>query len=287
MISPRRARTAALRTLMSAAAAVVLIALAAAAARARRAVSYQPAGSTVLDALRQAAIVLAVSGVVAALGVLGSIVLRRRLAAPVLPTRRRMTRRERVLAGIAALLALAAVTVARALHGWHAGRPTRQATHRPPVRGSGPQSQWHLGASTGTVLVIVSILVVVAVAVLLRSRRHGSEPVADLAAQTLLAEAAAGGRRALLAAPDPREAIIAAYLAMEQHLADHGFSLARSRTAAEVLRDAAGRGYINREAGTVLVRLFERARFSAAPLTTADRRHALVALDALVTGTLR
>lgn len=287
MIAPRRRRPTAAGTAWSGAAVVVLVALAAAGAGERHLLSFRLGGWTVVDALRQAATVVAGAAVITAVAVLGSIVLRRRLSAPALGSPRRMTRRQRLLAGIAGLLALAAVITARVVRGTHSGRPTPKASHPTTPRGPAAHSQWHLAAGTSTVLITVSVLVVLAVALLLRSRRRRSEPVADVTPTTVLADAAAGGRRALLAAPDPRQAIIAAYLAMEQHLAEHGFLLARSRTAGEVLHDAAGHGYVNRDAGTVLVRLFERARFSAAPLTSADREHALTALGVLAARTPR
>jgi hypothetical protein len=228
---------------------------------------------------------VAVLAAAAAIAVLVSLAVRRRTPALGHQGRRRMTRRERMLTAIAALLALAAVMTARVVAAGRRGRPVPARTHVTQVRGSASHAGWHLTAGTGAVVLAVVLLAAGAAALLVRSRHRPAAPSSG--APAVLAEAAEGGRRALLDASDPREAIIAAYLAMERRLADSGFVLTQSRTAGEVLYDAAGGGYVNREAGTVLVRLFERARFSAAPLTTADRDHALAALDVLAARVLR
>jgi hypothetical protein len=289
MIAPRRRRLAvSAGTVVSAATVVVLVSLAAAGSQARRSLSYRPASSagTVVDALRQATMPLASLAAAAAIAVLVSMTIRRRRSTPGRAARRRMTRRERALTAIAALLALAAVMTARVVAADRRGRPAARPSHSATSAGSGSQSQWHLSPGAGAVLAVVAVLVMFVAALVVRSHRRRPAALADPTAG-LLAQAAAGGRRALLAATDPRDAIVAAYLAMEDHLSENGFELTRSRTAGEVLTDAAGGGYVNREAGTVLVRLFERARFSAAPLTVGDRDHALAALDVLAARVLR
>jgi hypothetical protein len=88
----------------------------------------------------------------------------------------------------------------------------------------------------------------------------------------------------LSAATEPRAAILGAYLAMEEQLAEGGFVLSPARTASEVLHGAADGGQVDPHAAAVLVGLFERARFSSQPVTAADRVRALAALDVLASG---
>jgi hypothetical protein len=136
------------------------------------------------------------------------------------------------------------------------------------------------------VVLAVAFIAAAVIAVLVASRRRSATPAPDRTAAAL-ADAAAGGRRALLGAGDPRAAIVAAYLTMEEHLSGNGFVLARSRTASEVLTGAARGGFVDPVAAAILVSLFERARFSRQPLTASDRDRALASLDALAARAVR
>ncbi len=259
-----------------------MLSAAAAGAEARRFLSHRAftAAQSIVDALRHASVPLAIAAGVAALTVLLSVTRRRRPAGRNGPRRRRMTRRERALTAVAALLALAAVMTARAVTSTRRARPVPRPSHSQQGGGSSARSPWHLGTGTGAVVLAVVLIILTVLLLLMASRHRRATPAAERTA-VLLADAAEGGRRALLGARDPREAVVAAYLAMEQQLANNGFVLSRSRTASEVLTGAAGGGYVDGSAAAVLVRLFERARFSRHPLTAADRDRALAALDAL------
>lgn len=282
MIAPRRPSAVSVRGALTGAAAVVLLSVAAAGAEARRFLSYRALGvaGSILAASRHASVPLAIAAAVAALAVLLSVSKRRRPAGRRGPGRRRMTRRERALTAVAALLALAAVLTARAVTSARRARPVPRPAHAQQPGGPDARSPWHLGLGAGAIVLVVAVIALAVVVLLVASRRRPVTPAPDHTA-ALMADAAAGGRRALLAARDPREAVLAAYLSMESHLADNGFVLSPSRTADEVLVGAAGGGYVDASAAAILVRLFERARFSRRAMTASDRDRALTALDAL------
>jgi hypothetical protein len=271
--------------LLRAGTAVLLIAGIAAAADARGALAHRPlhAAAALVDAARRATVPFAVAAFAVAAVALAAVLQRRRRedAAGRLPARR-MTRREKALTAIALLLALASIMTLRILRRPPRSRSGSRPSPTRPSHGSATAGPWHLGVGSGAVLAVVLIAVVTGV-LLLRARRSRAAPVRDDPRQAVK-DAAAGGRRALLADPDPRRAIVAAYLALEDAMRDSGLRLAPSRTPNEVLQTAAAEGQVDPIAATVLVRLFERARFSTQPLTAADRDRALIALDALVGG---
>lgn len=77
---------------------------------------------------------------------------------------------------------------------------------------------------------------------------------------------------------DPRQAVIAGYLAMETALATAGRPRGDWQTPSELLAAAATAGLLPRTPATELTRLFEQARFSDQPMTSAHRERAVDAL---------
>ncbi len=86
------------------------------------------------------------------------------------------------------------------------------------------------------------------------------------------------GRSALAGSRDPRAGIVACYAAMERALAGAGAAPQVADTPAEVLARVTGASPSARRAGSALTVLFREARYSAHPVSEADRR----AADALL-----
>jgi hypothetical protein len=131
-----------------------------------------------------------------------------------------------------------------------------------------------------TVLTILVVAVGAGVLLLVNRRtRDGAEPAQRIASRAAVQAAIA----ALAAASDPREAVIAAYVAMQETLAGHGVARAASEAPREYLRRVlASSSATGREART-LTGLFEEARFSEHPISERVRRRALAALSSLQT----
>jgi hypothetical protein len=96
-----------------------------------------------------------------------------------------------------------------------------------------------------------------------------------------LGEAVESGRRALWQTDDARAAIIACYVAMEQHLAGAGTGREVADTPDELLTRAAGRGLVRGAAAARLTALFYEARFSSHPMPQGRRGEAEQALAEL------
>jgi hypothetical protein len=96
-----------------------------------------------------------------------------------------------------------------------------------------------------------------------------------------LGEAVESGRRALRQTDDARAAIIACYLAMEQHLASVGTGREVADTPDELLARAAERGLVRGDAAARLTGLFYEARFSSHPMPPGRRDEAEQALAEL------
>jgi len=131
-----------------------------------------------------------------------------------------------------------------------------------------------------TVLAILVVAIGAGVLLLLNRRTpEGAEPPQRIASRAAVQAAIA----ALGAASDPREAVIAAYVAMQETLAAHGVARAASEAPREYLRRVlAASSATGREART-LTGLFEEARYSEHPISERVRRRALAALSSLQT----
>jgi len=141
---------------------------------------------------------------------------------------------------------------------------------------SGPGSVWPV-----IIGMVIAIAVVLTLTVLSR-RRPPADAARDRARRLagLLASLAAG-RDALTAGGEPREAIIACYVAMERGFAAAGAAPAAADTPAEVLTRATTAGIVRSGPAESLTGLFRRARYSSQPMTSADSAAAATALDQL------
>jgi hypothetical protein len=129
-----------------------------------------------------------------------------------------------------------------------------------------------------TVLAVVLVAIVVTAVVLLRRRADAHQSQSERSAAGAAVEAAIG---ALDTSSDPRSAVIAAYVAMEQTLGAHGVVRSRTEAPREYLqRVLVTTAETEREART-LTGLFEEARFSSHPIPERRRELALSALSAL------
>jgi len=125
----------------------------------------------------------------------------------------------------------------------------------------------------------IAIAVVLALTVLSRRRRPAAAPRdrTRRARQDLL-DSLAAGRDALTAGGEPREAIIACYVAMERGFAAAGSAPAAADTPAEVLTRATEAGIVRSDSAGALTGIFRRARYSTQPMTDADSNQAATAL---------
>lgn len=94
-----------------------------------------------------------------------------------------------------------------------------------------------------------------------------------------LAAAAAAAAADLRLEDDPRRAVVAAYLRMDAHLAEHGFGRRPSEAPLEHLARVLDDAGIPPAPSGRLVELFERARFSSHPVDRAMRDEALAHLE--------
>lgn len=131
-------------------------------------------------------------------------------------------------------------------------------------------------------VVITAVLVVAALLLLLRwVRRTGEPDDAPPRPRHPLAAAVGAGQEALDRADDPRAAVIACYVAMEDALSRSGATPRDADTPAEVLDRAASAGLVRSGAATTLTRLFREARYSLHPMGEEHRRSARSALRRL------
>jgi hypothetical protein len=85
----------------------------------------------------------------------------------------------------------------------------------------------------------------------------------------------------LRAEPDPRRAVIAAYARMERGLGTLGTERIPSETPFEYLRRVLERVSVSDDAARTLTDLFQRAKFSPAPVDEAMKAEAVAALEAI------
>lgn len=167
------------------------------------------------------------------------------------------------------------------------GRPDPVTANPTPPQpdSSGGSSVFNLLMGAAILLLLISVLATV----LGRRRRTAAEPVLtddapraapspagpDLARAAERGLAEVGDR-----SRDPREAIIACYVAMEQELEKSPGTVPQaSDTPSEVLARAVARRAVHAGSATQLVDLFEEARFSPHVMTEEHRAEAVEALQ--------
>jgi hypothetical protein len=130
-----------------------------------------------------------------------------------------------------------------------------------------------------TALGLVVVVLVGALLFLIARRRP---PTVDKPSpHTAPGEAVAAAMRALDGVTDPREAVIAAYAAMEQTLAAHGVVRSATEAPREYLGRVLAAGSAGRREARTLTALFEEARYSTHPIPERIRERAWEALESL------
>ncbi|MFS0704340.1 DUF4129 domain-containing protein [Cellulomonas sp. 179-A 9B4 NHS] len=155
-----------------------------------------------------------------------------------------------------------------------------------------------------TVTVVLVVLAVTAVLALvvrwLRRRRWWTPPppgdadapgtAADVGDMQVVAAMRAGVRSASRALADdvpPGDAVVAAWVAVEEAAASTGVVRERAQTATEFTLDVLDRTRADPDATRALLALYLTARFGAHPVTAADVRRARELLDVVGTGLAR
>lgn len=185
-------------------------------------------------------------------------------------------------------LALGAVLVAAAVIGAgtvHGGGPSGgsrfgSALRNPtrPGRTAGGGGFVVPGWLPWTVLGIVVLGVVLGAVVLVMRRERPEVSTADSTAARAAVQAALG---ALDTDGDPRRAVIAAYLAMQRTLAEHGVTRSAAEAPREYLRRVLVESSASEREARTLTGLFEEARYSTHPVSEGVRERALSALRSL------
>jgi hypothetical protein len=197
---------------------------------------------------------------------------------------------QQALAVMVALLPVAALALVVALSvGRDAGRRLR------PVLPAGPGAR--LGGRLGTARpaagapvavhwwawAALAGLVIAAVAILAvrrrRARRGGGR--SWVARRQVLAAAVEESLAELAREPDPRRAVIRAYVGMERSLARHGVARHPAEAPGEYLARALAAMEVSGPAAQRLTSLFQRARFSGHQIAAGMKQQALAALAAI------
>jgi len=191
------------------------------------------------------------------------------------------------LLAILSVLALGAALVAAAVIG------SKRAKNAPPLGGTlgiggpGQPSRRPPGPASGFVVPswlpwsVLGIVVVAAVAsavvLWLRRPRPAAAPV-EASATRAAVDAAIG---ALDAEADPRQAVIAAYGAMQRTLGEHGVVRSPTEAPREYLQRVVIASEASEREARTLTSLFEEARYSTHPIPERLREVALAALTSL------
>jgi hypothetical protein len=155
-----------------------------------------------------------------------------------------------------------------------AGRLPPSVRENPNHRPVAAPHWWFLG---GLALLVVAVAAVV----LVRSRMRRLPPPPLSPADDGLREAVEVSLEELEREPDPRRAVVRAYVGMEHTLARRGAARGSAETTLEYLTRLLAAGRVSRAAGEPLTRLFERARFSAHTIGPEQKRQAIAALVAV------
>ena len=195
----------------------------------------------------------------------------------------------KVLACVLPFLLGAALVIAALLgtHALHAptrlpvgGAPVRSVTPSPAAKAPGSGFVLPGWVPWTVLLVLIAAVALVVVFLVRRGRSSAPEP-----AEPDTVRAAAGAAiGALDATDDPRQAVIAAYVAMEGTFAVNGLPRTESEAPREYLeRVLVAEGVVDRDART-LTGLFETARFSPHPVSARMRDRARSGLAGLHSG---
>jgi hypothetical protein len=165
--------------------------------------------------------------------------------------------------------------------------------HHPPLRPGHAEHGTHFGLTRILLGLGIALLLVVLVVAGLRLWRHLTRPSALGTPATYarledeekrLARAVDSGRRALRNGSDARAAVIAAYAAMEESLADSGVTRRAADSPQDLLRRAVAEGLPAAAAAATLTALFREARYSTHPMHAGHRDRAAAALAEIAEG---
>jgi hypothetical protein len=149
------------------------------------------------------------------------------------------------------------------------------------------------GSSPLWPLLAVAVIVTAAAGLIVLSRstrpqrslpKTPATPLTSSGERRHVGDLAALGTRALLSVDDPRAAVLACYVAMEDALAEVGAAPAPYDTSTEVLARGSRCGQVDAEAARTLTGLFQEARYSVHSVGEEHREAALAALDQLRPG---
>jgi hypothetical protein len=138
-----------------------------------------------------------------------------------------------------------------------------------------------------TIAVLVAVVVLLVLVGVLALRRPAAflataeDATPELDEGDALTSALDAGAAALREPSDPRDAIVACYVAMERSLADAGERRRTADTPEELLARARAGGLVRSSAADELTRLFSEARFSRHPMGFEEREAARIALARL------
>ncbi|HEY2575253.1 MAG TPA: DUF4129 domain-containing protein, partial [Streptosporangiaceae bacterium] len=134
-----------------------------------------------------------------------------------------------------------------------------------------------------TGMIIGFVALVIAVIVMRRRRKvaFASAESEEPDDENVLLDALSAGADAMRNVPDPREAIIACYAAMEQQLARAGAKPSAADTPAEILDRAVAGGLVRSTAASELTGLFREARYGRRAMAESERAAAQGALARL------
>ncbi len=129
-------------------------------------------------------------------------------------------------------------------------------------------------------LALVLLMLGLIVRALLRRREEDVEPVViDDELDTLVDATAEPARAATLAQGDPRNAVVACWVVLEDGVARAGLERSPAETSVDLARRVLGTWQVDAAAVTELSELYREARFSRHPVTEPQRARAVAALE--------
>lgn len=153
-----------------------------------------------------------------------------------------------------------------------------QAPGEEPTEREGPPVDWLL---IGFLVLVVAVALMIIRALLDRDRDE-DEPLTTEEDEQLVALLEASGddvRYRALAESDPRNAIVACWVTLEEAVRRSGLHDNPAETASELTRRVLGRWRVDETSIRELSAAYREARFSRHPVTEQQRDHAVAALD--------
>jgi len=203
---------------------------------------------------------------------------------------RQQTKRQRTLRTVAILVGMAIlVTVAANRYHWRAHpRPQNQQTPAATGKGTGKHAKDSSAKAKqqpqlrlAPFLAVLGAGGIAVAAFVIAERRRRRRLPKDWAVTEVLADVLEETLDDLRAEPDPRRAVIAAYVRMERSLAAHGIPRRRFEAPHEYLSRVLSEVSGGRLAATRLTSLFERARFSPYEVDENMKASAIEAIESL------